>query len=195
MNYPRLRKLNNKVYFGIDDLVELLKIRPASARVLGSRYVRNGFFTRIKRNFYVLSEAWDKFDTDDFLKVSNFLQTPSYISFLTALSIYNLTTQVQQNFIESACLKRSVKINISGAAFNYYKIKKELYFGFIKKDGIFIATKEKALLDSLYLYSFGKYRLDFNAISFNKFNKGSLKGIMKLFPDKTQRLVKRLCKI
>ncbi len=195
MNYLKLRELNNKVYFGIEDLADLLKIKPESAKVLCSRYAKNGFFVRVKRNFYVLSEAWEKFGTEDFLKVANLLQTPSYISLLTALSAYELTTQVQQNYIESVCLKRSIKINISGASFNYYKLKKEHYFDFIKKDGIFIATKEKAFVDSVYLYSFGKYRLDFDSLSLEKLSRSRLKDIIKHYPDKTQRLIKKLCKI
>lgn len=195
MNYLKLRELNNKVYFGIEDLADLLKIKPESAKVLCSRYVKNGLFVRIKRNFYVLAEAWEKFGTKDLLKAANLLQTPSYISFLTALSEYELTTQVQQNYIESACLKRSVKINVAGVTFNYYKLKKEHYFDFVKKDGVFIATKEKAFVDAVYLYSFGKYRLDFDSLDLRKVNKARVKDIIKHYPDKTKSLIKKICKI
>jgi predicted transcriptional regulator of viral defense system len=82
--------------------------------------------------------------------LANFIVSPSYISFATALSYYGLTTQVQQNFFESVSLYRTKITEIDGNIFKYSKIKEEFYFGFVKKDNFFIATPEKALVDSLY---------------------------------------------
>jgi predicted transcriptional regulator of viral defense system len=195
MNYSILRKLKEKPYFSVEDLRDLLKVKPESARVLCSRYNKNGVFVRLKRNFYTLSENWENFDAPDFFKIANSLQVPSYISFMTALSVYELTTQVQRSFFESASIKRSISLNVKGAAFTYYKLKKNFYFDFIKKDGIFIASKEKALIDSCYLYSFGRYKFDFDSIDFNKFDKEKLKKILKFFPNKTGDIAKKLCKI
>ncbi len=42
-------------------------------------------------------------------------------------------------------------VNIKGSIFNYSRIRPNLYFGFVKKDGFFIAGPEKAFLDALYL--------------------------------------------
>lgn len=195
MNYIKLRELSEKKFFDIEDLQDLLKIKRESVRVLCSRFTKNGFFIRIKRNFYVLNETWENFNQEDFLKISNLLQVPSYVSFLTALSVYELTTQVPQNQFESAALKRSTKIEIKDTVFNYYKLKPQHYFSFVKKDGIFIATKEKAFIDSVHLYSFGRYRLDFSSIDFSKLDKNKLKKILEAFPKKTKTIVKKLCKI
>lgn len=195
MNYVELRKLKEKPYFRVEDLEDLLKIRRASVRVLCTRYTKNGLFVRLKRNFYVLNENWENFDREDLLKIANFLQIPSYISFMTALSFYEVTTQVQRNFLESASLKRSIKADIKGVIFNYYKLKKQYYFGFVKKDNLFMATKEKAFVDTVYLYSFGKYRFDLDSLDFDKLNKGRLREILKTFPRKTKTIVKKLCGI
>jgi predicted transcriptional regulator of viral defense system len=150
---------------------------------------------RLKRNLYVLNENWENFDREDLLRMANFLQIPSYISFMTALSVYEVTTQVQRDFLESASLKRSIKADIKGVIFKYYKLKKQYYFGFVKKDNIFIATKEKAFVDAVYLYSFGKYKFDLESLDLDKLDEVKLKEILKAFPQKTKTIVKKLCRI
>lgn len=194
MHYPELRKLKNRAYFSPADVGILLGIGPASARVLCSRYAKSGLFVRLKRNFYLLSEAWENFGRDDFLKAANFLQVPSYVSFMTALSFYEATTQVQRDFFESASLKRSAKMDIKDKAFGYYKLKKEHYCGFLKKEGIFIAAKEKAFVDMLYLYSFGKYKFDLGSVDFAKLDRNKIKSILKAYPEKTKKAFVKLCR-
>ena len=142
-----------------------------------------------------MEQNWQGLPLQEFLKISNFLQVPSYISFMTALSFYEITTQVQRNFFESASLRQSKKIDVKGAVFNFYKLKEQYYFDFIKKDSVFIATKEKAFVDSVYLYSFGKYKFDFSSIGLNKLNKNRVKDIVSIFPQKTKAAVKKLCGI
>jgi len=180
------------MYFTPVELQRVLGIKPASIRVLCSRYVKNGIFTRLKNNVYAFSQKWADVSSEELLKAANFLQVPSYISFMTALGIYDMTTQVQRNFTESAALKRSIKYDIKGVAFNYYKLKKRLYFGFVKKDGIFIATPEKALADTLYLYSIGKYRPDLNSLSLGRLDRKELRRIAGRFPLRTQSAINKL---
>ena len=79
--------------------------------------------------------------------------------------------------------------------FNFSKINKNLYFDFIKKNDFFIATKEKAFVDAIYLYSFGKYKIDFFSLDLTKLDSKKLIEIMKLYPEKTRSIIKKLCKI
>ena len=58
---------------------------------------------------------------EDFFKISNILQVPSYISLMTALSYYEITTQVQREVIESVCVKRTLKKTIENTEFNFSK--------------------------------------------------------------------------
>jgi len=69
------------------------------------------------------------------------------------------------------------------------------YKGFVKTEGFFIATKEKAFLDAAYLYSFGKYRFDADSLDFKKLDFNKLKSMIKNYPQKTKDTVKRLCGI
>lgn len=194
MNYSDIQKLKQKLFFSINDLCELFNIKNASARVLCSRYVKKNIFIRLKKNFYVLEQNWEYIPGKDFFRISNFLQVPSYISLMTALSYYEVTTQVQQKFFENVSLKRSKQIEIKGVEFHFYKLKKQYYFDFIKQDNMFIASREKALMDAIYLYSFGKYKMDFSSIDFDKFDAIKIKNISKIYPPKTRKIVNRLCR-
>jgi len=195
MKYDKLLKLEKKLFFSTSQVAEVFKIRPESAWVLCSRYCKAGAFIRLKKDTYILAQNWRNWEKGDFFKISNFLQVPSYVSFMTALSFYEVTTQAQRDFFENASLKRSKKYEIKGIEFNYYKLKKQYYFGFEKKGGLFIASKEKAFIDSVYMYSFGKYRMDFSSIDFNKLDKMKIKEIIRPYPLKTKLIVEKLCKI
>ncbi|MEO0093379.1 MAG: hypothetical protein ABIK93_05265 [candidate division WOR-3 bacterium] len=188
-------KLSPKLYFTLQDLANILKLKPESTRVLLSRYTKKGIFIRMKKDFYVLRESFKKFTAEDFFQIANLLQVPSYISFLTALNFYEVTTQVQRDFFESAALKRSKKFEIKGIVFAYYKIKKCYYFDFIRLGNFFIASKEKAFVDSVYLYSFGKYKIDFSALDLTKLDKSKINKIIKVYPDKTKAIVKKIWRI
>lgn len=187
------RLLRDKLFFTVGDLADILGIQRQSAWVLSSRYVKSGRFIRLKNNFYVLGENWRVMTRERFFELANFLQVPSYISFLAALSYYEVTTQVVRNYFESASLKRSAAFETWPAQFKYYKMKKDYYFSFEKKGSFFIATREKALADAVYLYSFGKYRLDFSAIQMAKLDKNELKRITRCFPEKTRVIMEKLC--
>ena len=195
MKYENLKKLQELPYFTTQDLASILKIKPESAWVLCSRYIAKGVFVRLKNNFYVLDQNWDKLSTLEMLKISNYVQVPSYISFMTALSFYEVTTQVQRSFFESVSLKRSIKYEVKEVVFDYRKIKREYYFGFEKIRGIFVAAKEKALIDAIYLSSYGKYRFDIDAIDFKKFSRKKLLEMCKPFPVKTKEMMENICRI
>jgi hypothetical protein len=110
---------------------------------------------------------------------------------MTALSFYEYTTQVQQKFIESISLYRTFIKDIEGFIFNYSKIKNDFYFGFSKKSNIFIASPEKAFIDSLYLNYLGKYNLDLSSLNLEKIDKKGCEDIFKKYPSKFKIYYKR----
>ncbi|MCS7163622.1 MAG: hypothetical protein NZ845_01300 [Thermodesulfovibrio sp.] len=195
MKYLKIKDLEDKLYFNYNDVAQLLEIKEKSAKVFCSRYVKKGIFIRLKKDFYILKDRWQRNSIQDFYKISNMLQVPSYISLMTALSFYEVTTQVQRDYFESVCIKRTERIEIEGVKFNFYKLKKEIYFDFIKERDFFIASKEKAFIDAIYLYSFGKYAFDIDSIDIGKLDIKRIKSLIKKFPEKTKRLFERICKI
>lgn len=190
MKALQLRKIE-KLYFGYEEIARVLSISQSSAKVAASRYVKAGVLIRIKRNLYALYEKWVVMSLEQKFAIANLIQVPSYISFMTALDYYQITTQIQQNFIESVAIRRSKEIDIEKNVFHYVKIKPELYFGFTKKQGFFIAQPEKAFVDALYLQSLGRHSLDMSSIDFERLNRAKIVQFAKSFPQATQILVQK----
>ncbi len=180
-----------KPYFGYEDLARVLGITPASARVAASRYARQGVLIRVRRNLYVLREAWNAGGMEQRFQLANIAQAPSYISLSTALAYYEVTTQIQRDFFESVAIKRTREIHINGTIFRYAKINPALYWGFRKERQFFIATPEKALLDAFYLMSYGRYGLDVPALDADKLDRAEIKRLISRFPLKTRSLLER----
>lgn len=112
--------------------------------------VKNNRLYKVKRGIYS-----DSLNSDIFF-IANILCTPSYISFETALAYYGLIPE-RVYAIKSATYSRRKKKefkNIFGL-FMYQDITKEAYpyeirFEPINDELVLIASKEKALLDTLY---------------------------------------------
>jgi predicted transcriptional regulator of viral defense system len=189
----KLLRLNNisKFYFGYEDIAKALGISADSAKVSASRYVKQGILVRVKRNIYVLRNVWKAAGREEKFKLVNLGQVPSYISLMSALDYYEITTQVQRDFFESAAIKRTKEIEINGSIFKYIKINSAYYFGFKKEKDFFIATPEKALVDAFYLMSYGRYALDISALSQEKLDRKEIRRISNVFPLKTRRLLEK----
>lgn len=181
----------NKLYFGYEDIARIRGISPASAKVTASRYVQHGLLLRLKKNMYMLRQVWDTASQSDKFRLANLVQSPSYISLATAFDYYEITTQVQQNFFESIVMKRTKTIQVNGTTLQYTKMNVDLYFGFKKEQGFFIATPEKALLDALYLMSYGRYSLDLSAINIERLDGDVIQTISTKYPIKTQEKLKK----
>ena len=190
MKVLELNKIR-KPYFGYEEIARVRGIGLASAKVTASRYVRQGLLLRLKKNLYILREAWNAASKEDKFRLANLGQTPTYISLMSALEYYEITTQMQRDFFESVAVKRTKEIQVNGIVFRYSKINVALYFGFKKEKGVFIATPEKALLDSFYLMSYGRYALDVSALDAGKLDRENIRRLSSKFPLKTRHMLKK----
>lgn len=85
----------------------------------------------------------------DVFEVATELIWPCYLSFWSALHLYDLTTQVPRKvFVLTTKQKEAVKVE--GQEIKFIKVKPSLFFGY-KREEYLIAEEEKAILDSLYL--------------------------------------------
>jgi len=193
MKYKDLNKIT-KLYFGYEEVARSLNIGLSSARVSANRYVKQGLLVRVKRNMYVLSGKWQSLSREETFTIANVIQVPSYISLITALEYYSVTTQVQREFIESVAVKRTVEFETEETVFNYSKIAQRFYFGFSRGKGFFIASPEKALLDALYLMSLKRYNIDLTAIDAGKLNKKQLQKLSGVYPERTRKMVDAIWK-
>lgn len=189
----KLKELNKikKLYFGYEEIARVFGISSSSAKVTASRYVRQGLLLRMKKNVYVRREVLNAAGIEDKFLLANLGQVPSYISLMTALEYYEITTQVLRDFFESIAVKRTKEINLNGCFFRYTKVSNDLYYGFKKEKGFFIATPEKALLDAFYLMSYGRYSLDISALDASKFVRSEVKRLSIGFPLKTRKMLEK----
>ena len=190
MSYERLLKIH-KPLFTQYDVAHALGIKLASAAVWCSRYVNKGLLTRVKRGFYIKTETLAQMGQTDLFQIANILQVPSYISLMTALSYYGITTQLQRDFFESISLKRSRTFEAGDITFRYMRISPDLYKGFDKREGSFIALPEKAILDCFYFASMGRYTLDFSSLDLSKVDKQVLSRLSTMYPVKAIRFFER----
>ena len=187
--------LKERLAFGAEDVAAAYGTTRASAHVLCSRYVRQGVFVRLKKNFYVLERNWEKYGRQDFFRISNLLQVPSYVSCMTALAFYGITTQVQRDWYENISMKRSTSVEARGISFIYHKFQPALYFGFTRQEGFFVAEPEKAFLDAAYLDSIGRYSVDWSSLNLEALDMAKLRALLVPFPHKLKIRIAEKCRI
>ena len=182
-----------KLLFSTQDIASALSIGKASANVTASRYVKNGTLIRLKKDFYITAEKYNNLKEEELFKIANVLQTPSYVSLVSALSFYNITTQQQRNFVESVSYRRTKNFSVKEIQFTFSRLKKSMYEGFELKEGFFIAIADKAMADIVYLSSLGRYTCDFAAVDFKKINKKKVRQFLEKSNDRAISFWETLC--
>lgn len=136
-----------KPVFTLNDAARILNTNKEYTRLYLHRLRSKGVILAVERNKYSLS------DTHPYAIASN-LVFPSYISFLTAAHYYGATTQIPGTiYIVSTLSKKS--LGFGDYSIDFIKLKKERFFGYsrvkFQNKFIFMAEKEKMILDSLLL--------------------------------------------
>lgn len=178
----------NKSYFIVADLEKISGLGRDSLYVTLNRLVKSGVLERLAKNIYLPFT-----ESPDLEKIANELYFPSYLSFEQALSQYSILSQIPytQTF---ATVRPTKKITIRNVAVEYSHIKKELFFGYILRNGKYIAEKEKALLDELYMVSMGKRSIDIDELDLRDIDRKKLDEYTKRFPTQLKSLVDRVKK-
>lgn len=120
------------------------------------RWTKTGKLLRLKRGLYSLPENY-RVAPFSMRWLANSLYSPSYISLEYALSWYDLIPERVYSLTSITPLKTATQTNPLGE-FIYRNLKNELFFGFEElldefQKPILMATREKALLDFIYLAS------------------------------------------
>ena len=181
-------KQYNKEYFTFSDLEKILGQKKSVLKVTVSRLIKKEVLSPIKKGIYILPENWSKIET-----IISQIYFPSYLSFDSALANYGILNQIPYVF-SYASPKLSKSFPLGQHRIEIRKIKKELFFGYTLQKDLFIALPEKALLDQLYLVSFGKAKLDFDELNLKELSKSKFLKFSKKFPLRTQKLAKKLSK-
>ena len=163
------------------DLMVVFGVNKRAARGFVSYNVEKGAFVRLKAGLYTLSGS----DISDYV-LANRLYFPSYISLDSALSHYSLIPE-SVYAVTSITSKPTREFEVIGRLFEYRRIKKEAFSGYIpqKIDGrvVYIATPEKAVADFLYFAYLGKRKYN-DRLKLERIDQNRLKSYLALFSIK-----------
>lgn len=116
-------------------------------------------------------------------KIANFLYSPSYVSFESALSFYGIITGFPYT-VTSATIKKTKRYKIQGKEFHYTQISKDLFWGFEKRKDFLIADSEKALIDYFYLAFKGLRKPDLSELNLSEINRNKLRQYQRQLLNK-----------
>jgi hypothetical protein len=138
---------SSRTVFTFQDISLLWHIADKKAIIAGiNYYVNTGQIYRIRRGIYAKDKTYEK------TELACRIYTPAYVSFETVLTRAGINFQYYGQIFIASYLTREIVID--SQVYSYRKIKNPLLTdpaGVSNKDGIAIATSERAFLDTLYL--------------------------------------------
>lgn len=135
---------------GLFRLEDVEKLVPHPAMFL-SRTLKNGLIHRLMRGHYINSFLYGFARVET---VGCFLRPPAYVSGEWALNYHGISLQspvVCTIITLSPAVGKCRNIPYQGVTIEFSKISPILFSGFIRVDDFYIATPEKAVLDTLHL--------------------------------------------
>ncbi len=171
-----------KDFFSMKDLKKLFPDE-SNLRVSVKRMLDAGVIFQIARGFYTLKQ-----ENLDVEKLATQLYYPSYISFESALSKYDVINQGLYG-LSLATTRHSKKIALAGVDCEYSQIKPALFFGFDLVNDTYLAHAEKALLDLIYLISLGKRNGNTSEWDLDVLDKHKLLKYLAFYPDSVKKRI------
>lgn len=117
-----------------------------------SRWCKDGYIQRVKKGVYVFSGPLQK-KSPRLFHLANYLYSPSYVSLQSMLSYYQLIPEAVYE-VTSVTNKRPNAFDTPMGRFSYRQLKRGAFLhGLCHEEshpGYLYATKEKAVLDTLY---------------------------------------------
>lgn len=176
----------NKPFYSISDLEKITSLPRNSLYVALKRWVNGGVIEKVAQGIYIPMGS-----TISMENVAAQLYIPNYLSFESALSKYGILNLIPYT-LTFATTRRTRKYTIQKKEIEFRQIAPELFFGFEMKNGICIASPEKALLDEVYFVSRGKASMDIDELDVKKLSSKKLKNYSKKFPSYVQSYIDKM---
>lgn len=170
-----LQKIN-KPFYAISDLEKITGLSRNSLYVTLKRWVADGIIDRVAQGIYLPMGSLVSSE-----KLAAQLYIPNYLSFESALARYGILNLIPYS-ITFATTRKTRRYTLQRQGVEFRQIAPELFFGFEMRDGIYIASPEKAFLDEIYFVARGKATLDFDELDVKKLSTKTLKDYSKRFP-------------
>lgn len=181
-NLLKKLKLIPKSYFSIKDIEKFHEGKSKSLSVTLNRLVKNELIFRISRGYYTFDIT-----AVDFEQFACEVKKNSYVSLEYALYHHGLIDQVPE-VITLVTSGKSAILETSTRKLEYSHLNKGLYFGYEVVGNMLMATKEKAILDELYLIALGKRSLTIKKEWFQQIDKNLFKKWLEKYPAMVKKL-------
>ena len=171
----------NKPFFTISDLEKITGLARRSLYVTLKRWVDDALIERVGQGIYVPAM------TDVSLEnVAAQLYIPNYLSFESALARYGILNMVPYT-LTFATPRKTRNFTLRKQGVEFKQISAKLFYGYEIKNGINIATPEKAFLDQLYFQSRGRASLDLDELNLKGLSTQIAKKYAERFPGYVQK--------
>ena len=139
---------SRKPIFSLEDLAVLWCVADRDRlRENIKYYLRRRKLKKLVRGLYSIDEAYTE------LEVAQKLIPLSYISLHTALGLHGINFQYYSTIHSAAVISKRIKVK--DTYFEYHQFKEQIVYntlGVEKKDGYFLASPERAVCDTRYLW-------------------------------------------
>ncbi len=136
---------HNRTVFGINDAARIMgKPKSYVSKLLSN----NRKVGRIERGKYYLKGP----TAPDIYEIASQIVFPCYVSMFAALQYYSITEQSVVRY-SVVSVKRHRPVAFGDYTIEFIKFDKRRFFGYGKKGNAYIATVEKAIVDSVYMGS------------------------------------------
>lgn len=171
-----------KNFFSMKDLKKLFP-EESYLRISVKRMLDAGVIFQSAHGFYALKQ-----ENLDVEKLATQLYYPSYISFESALSKYDVINQGMYG-LSLATTRHSKKIALAGVDCEYSQLKPALFFGFDLVNDTYLAQAEKAFLDLIYLMCLGKRKGNTSEWELGVLNQKKLVEYAAFYPDAVKKQI------
>ena len=195
MRFTEFQKLLKD--FLVFSLSDIYVVEPSFHLRRLNEWQNKGYIKKVVRGYYIFSDR--ELSEPSLYLIANKIYEPSYISFESALSHYQLIPESVYTITSASSLTtRDFKTAVG--FFRYHRVKPELFFGYELSDfngkRYKIACPEKALLDYFYIHPDITDRNAFAELRFNTelFHKLVDKRAIKIYSERIgqKRLIKRI---
>lgn len=170
-----LQKIN-KPFYTIADMEKITHLDRNSLYVALKRWVTGGIIERVAQGIYVPMGGNISLEN-----VAAQLYIPNYLSFESALAKHGILNLIPYA-LTFATTRKTKKYALQKQEIEFRQISSELFFGYEMRNGIYIASPEKAFMDQVYFVTRGKATLDLDELNVKKLSIKTLKELSRKFP-------------
>ena len=165
-----------KPFYSIADLEKITSLPRNSLYVALKRWELGGIIERVAQGIYIPMGGNISLEN-----MAAQLYLPNYLSFESALAKYGILNLIPYA-LTFATTRKTKKYTLQKQEIEFRQISSELFFGYEMRNGIYIASPEKAFMDQVYFATRGKTTLDLDELDIKKLSIKTLKDLSNKFP-------------